>query len=706
MKKFIYLLLVVLIAMPVFAKKVDVETAKYAAKNLYFLRINQIKDVKLSSINLTLAYTEVVNNEPVYYAFNVNENEGFVIVSADDIAKPCIGYSYEGPFVTDNQSPSFKYFMSGFRDQIADAISRKAEASVEATQEWAKLLTENPVLVKSKSIQPLLIHTWNQDWPYNELCPVDAAGPGGHVYVGCVATSMIQVMKYYNWPNVGIGSHTDPSYLNGGYGTLTVNYANQNYVWENMPNTLNGSNLEVAKIGYHCAVSVNMEFSPDGSGAQTSSVPAALETHYGYNTAAQYVQKSSYTATAWENLLIAQIDSKKPVIYSGSGTGGGHAWNCDGYQIGTPTLFHMNWGWGGSDNGFFDIANLTAGGYDFNSTQAAVIDIYPSSNYPEGCSSTAKVVSGSEGTFNDGSGNTNYLNNKDCLYLIQPACASVVNLSFDRFDLGAGDVVYIYGGATTSDPLIGTFNATTLPTTTISAYNGVMLIRFVTDGSDVAEGWYASYSTFPCQGSRFITDLSGTVTDGSLTCDYGTSLACNWYLQPTGVSAFQLNFTEFNFAAADAGDYLKIYKNTVSTSNVIGTYNASNLPPSPLDIVATKVILKFASNSTATASGWALNYTTTLTGIENNLSEFGASVYPNPFNNDATVSYNLNDPTNVKISVTNILGEVIGSYEQQNVQGKHNLQLSSFVDNISQGIYFVNLSFNDKSTAIKIVCTK
>jgi hypothetical protein len=711
MKKIIYLLLIVLFAIPVFAKKVDVETAKFAAKNLYYSRINQFKDVNLSNITLTLSYTEVVNNEPVYYAFNVNENEGFVIISADDIVRPCIGYSFEGPFVITNQPPSFKFFMRGFRDQIADAVSNKATASTQATQEWANLLTANPVIIKSKSIQPLLIHTWNQDWPYNELCPVDAAGPGGHVYVGCVATSMAQVMKYYNYPDVGIGSHTDPSYLNGGYGTLTVNYAAQTYAWENMTNTINGSNLEIAKLGYHCSIAVNMNYSATGSGAQTSSIPGALESHYNYSTDCQYVQRSSYTTTSWENLLMDQIDNRWPMVYSGTDPSeGGHAWVCDGYQAGTPNTFHMNWGWGGYANAYFDVDNLASGNGTFSESHAAVINIYPpAANYPEGCSSTAKIITGEAGTFNDGSGNQNYPDNKDCLYLIQPACASVVSLVFDRFDLGTGDNVYIYGGTSTSAPLLATFNSTTVPSTTVTSTAGAMLIRFVTDGSSNATGWYVSYSVAPCLGSLILTDLAGTITDGSQTCDYSNSTNCRWDIAPTaGNSAtiYHLTFPNFNFAAADAGDYIKIYKNTLSTGNVIGTYNASNIPPSPLDINATKVIIKFQTNTANTASGWTINYTTTITGIENNLAEFGANVYPNPFNNDATISYTLKNQTDVKITVTNILGKEIGKFEQSDVQGSHNLQLSSIANNISQGIYFVNLTFNDKSTLIKIVCTK
>ena len=706
---------IILFAMPVFAKKVDVETAKFAAKNLYFLKVNQLKNVALNNINLSLVYTETVNAEPVYYIFNVNSTEGFVIISADDIAMPCIGYGFEGAFQPNNVSPSFNFYMGAFRDQIAQAVTQKALPSAEATQEWGRILTNNPMLeVKTISTAPLILNTWNQDWPYNELCPVDAAGPGGHVYVGCVATAMIQCMKYYNYPRVGTSSHTNSTITNGGYGNQTVNYATQNYVWENMPNLLGttstSSTLEVAKIGFHASVAVNMNYGSDGSGSQTSYIPGALETHFKYSTDCNYVQKTSYTQTNWENLLKTQIDNKWPMVYQGADATAGHAWNCDGYITTTTTEFHMNWGWGGSANAYFSVAGAinSGGGYTFDQNFGIVYNIYPAANYPEWCTGT-KTITGIAGTFNDGSGNQNYLDNQDCLYLIQPTCASFVTLTFDpdtnRFDLGTGDYVKIYDGATTSDPVLATFTSTNKPVSLINSTTGALLIEFYTDGSNNRTGWYASYSTYACQGSKTLTAPSGTISDGSNSCDYKPTVICTWNIQPSPVAAsISLTFPEFNFAAGDVGDVLKVYKNTTGT--LLGSYNATNLPPAILDVVASKIILRFQTNSTNNGAGWTVNYNSTLTGIENHLEEFSTGIFPNPFTNDANISYTLTDVTDVKISVVNVLGEVIGIYNKQEVSGTYLLPLSSFIENISQGMYFVNLSFNGKETTVKIVCTK
>ncbi|PIV62688.1 MAG: hypothetical protein COS14_01760, partial [Bacteroidetes bacterium CG02_land_8_20_14_3_00_31_25] len=102
------------------------------------------------------------------------------------------------------------------------------------------------------------------------------------------------------------------------------------------------------------------------------------------------VQKTSYTQAAWESMLRTQIDNKWPMIYSGLGADGGHAWNCDGYNA---TEFHMNWGWGGYANGFFSVAGaITAGGSTFDKSFGLVKNIYPSANYPTWCTPTAKII--------------------------------------------------------------------------------------------------------------------------------------------------------------------------------------------------------------------------------------------------------------------------------------------------------------------------
>lgn len=697
MKNVIFTLTLILIfSFGIFGKGIDPETARKAAVNVYVMYNPFNKSAEDLTVTLNRVFTDE-SNTPLIYVFDYNNNEGFVIISADDIARPLIGYSFEGSFPQGQLIPSFAFWMKHYTDQIETAIREEQNPHPDAQAQWMEVLTSSPVKKNVKMVQPLLLTQWNQDDPYNELCPADAAGPGGHVYVGCVALAMGQAMKYYNYPTTGTGSHTTYSYTNGGYGTLTVNYAAQTYLWNNMPNRLTGSNLEVAKLLYHCAIAVDMNFAPDGSGSFTNLIASALKTYYKYASACSYKQRSSYTTTNWKNLLKAQVDAKKPMCYSGSGDGGGHAWNCDGYE---GELFHMNWGWGGSANGFYDVDGLTAGGYTFTYNFGAVIDIYPASGYPETCSPTPKQITGAEGTFNDGSGNQNYANNSDCQYLINPTCGQKIQMNFDAMFLGTGDTIFVYNGNSTGSPLLGTYTAANIPATNTyhNANNGAMLIRFKTDGTDNAEGWYASYKVTYCSGTETYTDAAGTVSDGSGTCEYKNSSLCTFDLNPVNVSMFNLNFTSFSLPSADTNDYIMIYKNSMSTANLIGKYHGQNVP-AQINIDATRLYVRFKSNATVTGGGFTFDYNATMDipKTSGNLSQ--VVIFPNPSHGDAMISLDAAVPAEMMMTVIDITGKTIDSKPVFVKEGSNYLPFS--VE--KNGVYLIRLQNNSDIITLKFV---
>jgi hypothetical protein len=142
-----------------------------------------------------------------------------------------------------------------------------------------------------------------------------------------------------------------------------------------MPNQLGSSDPDVATLLYHCGVSVNMQYSATSSGSLTSAGKDALINFFGYSANALYLIKSSYSDATWEGMLRADLDAGRPLIYAGTGIYGGHAWVCDGYS-GT-NYFHFNWGWGGYANGYFYLTNINPGGYDFTSSQVAILGIEP-----------------------------------------------------------------------------------------------------------------------------------------------------------------------------------------------------------------------------------------------------------------------------------------------------------------------------------------
>jgi len=295
---------------------------------------------------------------------------GFLIMSADDNSVPVLAYSGSQDIVSASFPPNFLDWVASYNDQITELRSQKTIQPAN-NQAWQSLLNGLiPQREITRSVQPLLSTNWDQGWPYNELCPSDNAGPGGHVYAGCVATAMSMVMKYWNHPATGVGNN---SYYAVGYGYQSANFGATTYLWDEMPDALGGSNLPVATLLYHCGVSVNMGYAPDGSGAQSADAADAFVDHFRYPQA-EIVSKSNYSAANWNALLKAQIDNGSPMYYSGSGTGG-HAFVIDGYD--TADYFHFNFGWSGSYNGYFYTTSICPGGSDFSQWQAAIINTIP-----------------------------------------------------------------------------------------------------------------------------------------------------------------------------------------------------------------------------------------------------------------------------------------------------------------------------------------
>ena len=384
MKKYLlfsFLLLTVLFSQ---SKPVPVATAKLVAKNFFQTTASGASGIP----SFALAYTRYLAapantldsaGHVLYYIFNAVNGDGFVIVSGDDVVTPILGYSPGHRFEETNIPPAFEKWMENDAEQIAAAILNQFEPGQEITARWNDLLSGKYQPGSRNAVNPLLTTTWNQSPYYNALCP------GGSV-TGCVATAMAQIMKYWNYPTTGSGFH---SYNHQVYGTLSANFGSTTYNWGAMPNNVTSSNTAVATLMFQCGVSVDMNYSPTESGAWVIAAdnPVCAEnsykTYFGYNPATiQGLRRSNYTDVAWKNLLKNDLNNNRPIQYAGFGTGGGHTFVCDGYDA--NDFFHMNWGWAGQDNGFFDLDALNpgtvgtgggAGGY--NSGQEAVIGIAP-----------------------------------------------------------------------------------------------------------------------------------------------------------------------------------------------------------------------------------------------------------------------------------------------------------------------------------------
>ena len=433
MKRNFLIIVLLLIAMPMFAEHVDPETARKVATT--FLTNNGSKATQLTDLTRKAGFSNL---------YILTSEEGFVVMSADDCVKPILGYSFTGEFVTEGMPENVRGWLQGYSDEIQYAIDNQMRASNETAQLWKELADGNSKAGQTTTVVAPLIQTkWNQNKYYNALCPTVSDGQDGHAYTGCVATAMAQIMKYWNYPTRGVGSH---SYTWNNQ-TLSANFGTTTYDWDNMQPYydyyfVNGtdSNAQwldapspeqisaVATLMYHCGISVDMVYggqSTGGSAAYTQDVPSALINYFNYSTDANFKYKNSYSNDEWVAMVKAELNAERPLEYCGSSSGGGHAFVCDGFD--NNNYFHFNWGWSGRYDGYFSLDNLNTGANNqsgqgngiFTYDQGAVFGIKPVQCSAEEPTNLTYTITGFQVTLNwtAGAGAASYNIYKDGMLL-------------------------------------------------------------------------------------------------------------------------------------------------------------------------------------------------------------------------------------------------------------------------------------------------
>lgn len=376
------------LALQGYAKPVDEATARKVGFN--FLRDAALEGLSTAG-QLELAHTSASADGKVkyFYVFNLNR-AGFVMVSADDQVEPVFAYSNEGDFNPNNVPDAAKTWLENYANEIAYVIEKNFPATIEISEKWNALKTGDGPTTGNKTtaftiVSPMLTTKWNQSPYVNEFCPYDA-NANKLAPTGCVATALAQIMKYWNWPAQGTGDHT---YYHSTYGNQSADFGNTNYQWNSMPNSIGSSNTAVATLMYHAGVAVNMGYGPNSSGAYVvdamsphpQSAENALRTYFGFDQSLYAIFRNGGTTQDWINALKDELNEGRPVMYAGFGSGG-HVWIADGYD--KNSYFHINWGWGGSSDGYFSVSAMNppslgigGGSGGFNSGQHAIVGIKP-----------------------------------------------------------------------------------------------------------------------------------------------------------------------------------------------------------------------------------------------------------------------------------------------------------------------------------------
>lgn len=369
MGKLFYTLLCLFVGITASASQITEQQARQVAAKYAGIDVNNTpKRMKAAGKQQTAAY----------YAFNIGDNEGFVIVSGDDSLTELVGYSDSGSFDPDNIPDNMRSWLQAYSDYV------KSVQSGESRPTRREITDEATVIV-----QPFVTTKWNQGEPYNRMTPVDN---GQNCVTGCMATAMAQIMNYYEWPERGEGSH---SYTDGNGHSLSVDFSQSVYDWENMLDLYNAhydgnGNIipeyndaqanAVAKLMLDCGISLSMNYSTSGSsGGGFLNVANVLEKYFNY-IAGMWI-RNSVSSVYFMNKILTEMNNKRPIFFTGNlQKGEGHAFVIDGYD--SNNFLHVNWGWSGRYDGFFDLNYLDP--HHINSTNGYKYDqmfVYSYPNY-------------------------------------------------------------------------------------------------------------------------------------------------------------------------------------------------------------------------------------------------------------------------------------------------------------------------------------
>ena len=428
MKKVYLGLVALLVSLTLSAERVSLDDATLVANNFMNPATSSMTKKAMPAKRMV---HKAVAEDNLYYVYQNADGEGWVIVAANDAVTPILAYSETGTFRTDNLPVNVRAWMGKYNNFIRRIEADGVEATEETKAEWRSLRKGVRRATSAVVVGPLIQTQWDQDAPYYNLCP----GTGSNkAYTGCVATAMAQVMKYWEWPVQGTGSHSyrpldvnnpyneytgQPNYSSRYTSTLTADIGNTTYDWAHMLDSYTGTYTNtqataVATLMYHCGVATEMMYGNDadgGSGTYTVNygdwnwgitttdemgcAQNAFPAYFGYKqegligyvrdgySEGGTVYYQAWSDNDWTAMIKAELDLQHPIMYGGADSGGGgHSFICDGYR--DDNYFHFNWGWSGSNDGYYRLSSLRpgsggagGGSYNFSEDQDVLIGIVP-----------------------------------------------------------------------------------------------------------------------------------------------------------------------------------------------------------------------------------------------------------------------------------------------------------------------------------------
>jgi hypothetical protein len=344
-----------LIGLPANAQKRSLAEAEKVATGFFHAEVVDAMQMKEEEGSRRLQKKVMDNTSDAYYMFRNKEDNRLVVISGDQRMQSILGYTDNA--IEDNMMPD------GLAELLTTYKRQYAALSPDCQTECKSNLNKGERLLKTPD--------WGQWAPFNLRTPLSYP-------TGCAATAMSIVMRYHQWPVMGQGSKTHIWKDS----VMTADFEHTRYDWDNMPMSYDSYTTAQAEavslLMRHAGIAVEMYYAAESSGARQSLVPGALTQHFRYAATTRLVSAADYDAATWEKMMRSEIDADRPVIYTGESTmgRGSHGFVLDGYR---DNLFHFNFGWNGSGNGYFAISafSSTSTAFEFANQQQAVIGIKP-----------------------------------------------------------------------------------------------------------------------------------------------------------------------------------------------------------------------------------------------------------------------------------------------------------------------------------------
>ena len=682
------------------AQRVSESQASQVCQRFLLDRGQNLADpAKLSEV-----YTQT-NGDTALYLFQLPD-VGFVVVSASLTTPPILAYSFDNNF---EMIPPVRDLFYLYKGEMAYAEQQHWQAKPKAAAAWERYLSEefSPKTVRGTHGGPLLTTTWNQNKYYNTYCPWDAASGAYYDYRvpnGCVALACAQIMNYHRFPDRGVGS---TSYIPQGYPRQTVYFYQHKYHYDAMCNAPQSYANEIAKLAYHFGVAIQMNYTPDGSGANTTQAKTKLYTTFKYDPSITSYFRDLYqdsTVVEFYEVLKNEIDHKRVIYYSGCTEtfSSCHAYVLDGYD--EDDLFSLNYGWGGSSNGFYAIDNFVAGPMHFDYGSETVLNIKPDlSIEPTYCQGHQRNTA-SFGYVADGSPTARpYQSNPDCSWMVAVPHATAYRFSFSRLDLNVGDTVTIYNGPTEASGVKVAVTGSELPSQFYNITADSVLIKFVGNSNNTEHyGFLISYSsTLPARTCENVTNLpnvwNSTFTDGSQNGEnYLPETNCSWNVTHNYISGYAFAFSKFNLGY---GDFVDVYNSSTNPPTFYKRFDIYNQPEGIYTVDFKRLRVNFVSDNWDQGEGFVMDYYA-LAAVEDYNGIEDMHVYPNPASDRLTVEFSLTQSERVTVQLLDLTGKVLRQNTMEGVDGVNQMRLD--LDGVAKGLYLLEVNTPNGKSVRKV----